>query len=496
MKKITIILILSFFYSSIFGQQTPLTKAEFAKLESGLDNELNSYDKDEDDKIVQDKLLRENILNAFNNVVFGNSNLVENSSSFGYSQNEEKTNVSASAMFKIFPKSISGLFISTGAGIQGSGSIFEFYSDESWENSVTGNFSVVYKFGKSGQFYTLKTDEKKSRMDRRKIYKNKFLSERKYFENSKDVKRLGIIKGKLIKDVYKDFNLETDLPNYPELNSFEDIKGLIAKKKFLEAYDLIEKKEKELKSIVDASKDNEKLVEYIQDTILYDYDKENDITTGYHFWWLRAGINLGNNTYSFDKDNIDPLLANNTSLTESINKLKTTSSLDVNRIFNSKNYLYYLQGGTSITTGSILNNSLIEGTPSLFLNGIDTLIRDENGIVFGNFDQIDQTLSTGSLYFYGALFFGAKKKLGFNVSLKQNYLITRPENTFYENNYTILFGPLFRTIKDDNTSISFGIDIGWENAIYDVKASDYFTGRIRLGIPFGIYKKAKKSEKK
>lgn len=503
MKKITLVTFITLIqcigFKGITQENQISPDYEHYKIfKKALEKELNAYYKINDKgelvsrKIIQYKLLSENITNAFNTVVFGNTNLAANSSAFGYSQNKDKTNVSANASFRLYKK----FYWSAGANVEGSGAIFEFYSDESWKNNVSGNLSLIYRFGRSGQFYDLTSDQKQSRINRRKIFSNNFLKEVSHLKRSDVFKDIDTIQKSLINNQFVD-----SIPKkYTYLDSFPKVKELIIKKKFIEAYDEMEKKRTLLETINKKIGNKKDLEAFIRRDILYNYDKTKDITEGYYFNWVRAGLNMGNSSYTFNKDNIEPILlenpVDNVSFTEAMNKLKTTASIDFNRISNSKKRIYFMQTGTSISTGSFLSNELIEGTPFLFQNGTDASIRDENGIVFGNFDQIEKTLSTGSLYFYGALFLGAKKKLGFNASLKHNYLITRPDNTFYENNYTILFGPVFRTVKNDNTSISFGIDIGWENAIYNVKASDYFTGRIRLGIPFGIYKKAKKSEKK
>ncbi|MDO6808876.1 hypothetical protein Q4603_09650 [Zobellia galactanivorans] len=67
---------------------------------------------------------------------------------------------------------------------------------------------------------------------------------------------------------------------------------------------------------------------------------------------------------------------------------------------------------------------------------------------------------------------------------------------FTEITLQLSLAQFFRKIKDDNTSLTFGIDIGWSNATYKSKVSNDFTGRIRRGIPFNIYSKKKEDKTK
>ncbi|WP_271767955.1 hypothetical protein [Aquimarina algiphila] len=502
MKKITLALLMNFIITIGYCQDKNQLITNFnTALDTVINNyyTINSKGEIEIDLAVQPKLLNENILNAFNTVVFSSTDLVTNASAFGYTQNKDKTNVTMNASYKIYTKSKWKLYGIAGTTIKGQGTLFDFYSDESWNNDVNFNTTFVIKPPQySGQFYYTKKSKRKSIIDNRKIYSNKYklwisrihsVDEPKHIINT-----IQSIQESIVSEPNKEYIL-SNLKN--ELKLFPEIKSLIERGKLKEAYSQLDEQKKFFDSIVNKSKDITELEKFAKKEILYKYDKDNDITYGYYFPWFRIGTSIGNSTFSFTEENIDPLLSNsNIDFTDKINKLTTTTFFDFNYITNNKRRIRFWQVGTSITTGSILNSTLIDGTPSLFLNNTNSSIKDENGIVLGNYDQIEKTVSTGKFYGYLAYFLGKKKNLGFNISARHDYLITRPDNTFYENNYTILFGPLFRKTKSDNTSLSFGIDIGWENALYDAKASDYFVGRIRLGIPFGIYKKAKKSEEK
>ena len=83
-----------------------------------------------------------------------------------------------------------------------------------------------------------------------------------------------------------------------------------------------------------------------------------------------------------------------------------------------------------------------------------------------------------------------KKNIGLFLNANHNALLIKPENTYFENNYSLIAGPLFRQVdKDNNTKAVFGIEIGFENTPYDVKAKDFFIARAKIGLPFNIYNK-------
>ena len=123
------------------------------------------------------------------------------------------------------------------------------------------------------------------------------------------------------------------------------------------------------------------------------------------------------------------------------------------------------------------------------------ILMDEDENQLGSYDQIDHTIGILSANGYGACFFTKKKNFGLNATISLNWKLKEIDNVNVKDSYTILFGPIFRAVKDGKTTVSFGIDIGWDQAVFSERAEKDFTGRVRLGIPFGIYKKDKKTEK-
>ncbi|MCR8666200.1 hypothetical protein NO995_00755 [Aestuariibaculum sp. M13] len=444
--------------------------------------------------VIQDTLLNENIATAFNYVIFSGSDLVSNSSAFGYSQNEEKTNVSVSSNLRL-GKELSPLYTRIGANASGSKNVFEFYSEGSWSNNVSFNLGLILKIGNASVFFKGgKKEVKKFKEinDRRKINASEPLYKtEKYTQQTidtidalkKDI--LDIKDGGLIQSKYSGL-----------LVQFPDIKKLIEGKKYEEAYSSLIREEKKIQDYIDAHKSQKEMEDYLKNDILYTFDKANDLTYGYSLMWFDINLNLGNSTYKFSESNVDESIleefGNVYDLTKDINKLKSVLALNFNHSHNADKTIWFYQIGLSTTSSSFLENVLINGTPKIIRNESQEFVfQDEDNQVIGDFVNVKENFKTGAFNAYGAIFFTEKKNFGFNVTIGHNYLIDKPNGTFYKNNFTTLFGPVFRKEKDGETKLTFGIDLGWSNAIYNTRVSDDFTGRIRVGIPFNIYSKKK-----
>ena len=443
---------------------------------------------------IQNKLLDENIVKAFNNVVFSGSDLVSNSSAFGYSQNEEKTTISAATNFRL-GKELSPAYLKFGTNASGSNNIFEFYSEDTWKNNVSLNLGLIFRLGKSSLFYSENESNKDLLKSRRKIHAGEPL----YNGNKYSLNILNEILN-IKKDLLEMTNRDILVNRYSELlKEMVDVKKLVESGKYESAYTLLNSEEKKIQKYLEAFKSQIELDKYIEDDILYNFDKNNDVTYGYSLKWIDVNLNLGNSTYKFSESNISEEIleefTNTIGLNNDINKLKSVYSLNLNHTRNGTNTIWYYQLGFSATSSSFLENPLINGKPKI-IQGTDLgyTIIDKDGQELGEFNSIEDKFETGALNGYGAIFFTKAKNVGFNLTWSHNYLIDKPDGTFFQNNFTTLFGPIFRKEKDDQTSLTFGIDIGWQNALYNTRINDDFVARIRIGIPFTIYsnKKSKK----
>ncbi|GAA3515509.1 hypothetical protein GCM10022393_31800 [Aquimarina addita] len=453
--------------------------------DSILNNELKKYKAN--NSVIQSKLFDENMSTAFSNVIFSNSDLVSNTSAFGYSQNEEKTNVSINTNIKLK----STKYLRIGASATGSKSVFEFYSNDSWNNNVSFNIGYVFKVLKSSTSYSISPESKQLLNERRKISASKPIYEKKWYtkdvlDSLKDFKEDVLNRETGLKEKYTNI-----LKNKPHFKKF------IENKNYEALYKAIHEEKELIRKYLKVAEFGTKseMESYIKNK-LYEFDKQNDITYGYSLKWVDINLSLGNGTYKFTEDNIEMDIVNDFEnefdLSEDLNRLKTTLSLSFNHTKNVNNLVWYYQLGTSFSSGSFLENPLINGTPKIVQNDSgEFTIEDEDEKGLGKFSDIKDNLQTGSFNAYGALFFTKKKNFGFNVAIAHNYLIDKPSEVFYKNNFTTLFGPIFRKVKDNKTSLTFGIDLGWNNAIYNTKVTGDFTGRIRLGIPFNIYEKKK-----
>ncbi|APZ47457.1 hypothetical protein BW723_14700 [Polaribacter reichenbachii] len=564
MKK-TFLLLCLFSYILLNAQTSTIEKEKVfeTKLKDVLDKYTTSTEMVDNDskkktQIIEPILQNKRLTKAFNQIIFSNSDLVDNASAFGISQNKEGTTVSINSYFHLSGKSRNQLFLKAGINSVGGSGIFNLYARDAWKSSIGGNLGFIWKVGGS----TL-TNENIPKLDYNLVLREIY------------------IRDSILKDLTVNYSLKNyqeirskyvQLKNYPQIKEYKDKKELlIAYLKILEKNETFykelegnkslkkpvqtqiqkennEKSSEETKNEVNLkfatytntennnndkiislllkefwSEKNElntiekvgilqkiaKIFEFKKDTKLKSeikkvaavYDDKHIKNTGYSFHWLDLNTALNNNTFGFSeaKENINSDVKEAFDAYEAtktgINKLKVAVDINYNYTSNKTRGVWYLKAGLQYNSGSFLNSNLISGTPhidssnstGLFLikDYIDEEAQDD---VLGAFDSIKKNLKFGAFNFYTAYYFGKKKSIGVNLSAAHRYLISKPEHTFYKNNYSIFLGPIFRKTKaDDDTGLTFGIDIGYDNALYSRNAKDNFVARIRVGIPIKLY---------
>jgi len=516
-----ILLISLLTYSLLYSQTNAEKITRFQiELNSVTTEYRTSSDEDKDKRITQYKLQNERLTKAFNQVVFGNSNLVENASAFGLSQNEEKSNVSVNSNFHLWGVAKRQLFLKAGINANGSGSVFNLYSRNEWKNSIGGSLGLIYKF-KGSTF----TKESKSKLDYNNILRDVFVNDsiqeklifnsnlKKYKESRKKYTKHVELMSSSLDEKYKDVNEKLLIDYYKDLKEKEDffvnLENKLNKKnelKFVSYLDAENSKndsiiQELLKTLWSGKIWSNKVLRDLIREVAAEYDRKYIINTGYSFYWFDFNVTLNNDSFGFSdkadniksdiKDEFDAFDAEKTD----INKLNTVLSLNYNYNYNNFKGAFYFQAGLQFNSGSFLSSNLINGTPKISnkdANGLFIIKDDEkketDQRILGDFNAINQNLQYGSLNGYVAYFFGEKKIFGLNLGVSHRDGILVPENTFYEKNYSILFGPIFRKpVKDDYTGLTFGIDVGFDNALYSADAKDNFVARIRVGIPLKLY---------
>lgn len=440
---------------------------------------------------IQNKLINENINRAFNYVILSNSDLISNSSAFGISKNQENTQVSSNANVRISNQySLYPSYLKVGANVSGSGNFFDFYSKNSWKDNTNLNIGLiglipkvpasVFFQGTKGKFDLL---NKKRRL----FASEPILNLEKYTLDTLNVDKL-----------LKKIETRVDIIDSDKdiLKDFPSVRNSLKQNKILEAYSKLELERQKIAKYQKALHSDSTLCNYIKNEILYTFDKKNDITYGYHLLWFDVNFGIGNGTYKFKKEEISELvydiIKDTLSKSNSLNKLNLKGSANLNYSRNDNNKILYAQIGFSISNSSYLDNNLISGKPKIQLLDEELILYDESEQILGNFNTIKEDFVTSTTHAYFAGFFWQEKKLGLNISLRYNGLIKKVPYVYYINNFSTLIGPVFRIVKDDQTSSTFSVDIGWENAqINEGFTKDSFTARIRVGLPFNVYKKKK-----
>ena len=461
---------------------------------------LDKYNFKEDGKykngkslqVISPILLNKKIEEIFNQLVFSNGDLVNNASAFGYSQDKDKTKISVSNNFKLN----SGTYLSylkVGANASGTGNVFNLYSDDTWRNNVGISVGGIIKLGSASQYVVSGYSDKKFKQDQlgRKVYSGEPLRKRTEYDKL-FFAQIESLKSDLEANNSKEYILEK---HEGILNHYVSIKDKIELDSIVQAYDLLMVEYNKRISFIAMDMEKSKYKDFIEKK-MSEYDKNNDRLSGYSFKWVDFGLNLSNGTYQFKDESINDNLSPAFDDEKSLNKLLAKASINLNFTLNNATKVIYLQLGTSFTSGSFLNSNLIDGTPIINSNqGDDFLIVDENEVIIGSYNNIEEeALQYFDFHGYAAWFFANQKNFGIIVSAQHNFLSKRPEFTTYRNNFSAFFGPVFRTVKGESSGLTFGLDVGFDNAIYNTKITDDFSARLRIGIPFKIYEK--KKEKK
>ncbi|WP_421805753.1 hypothetical protein [Flagellimonas sp.] len=503
MKNSIIILVFLMISNALFSQKTETRKEFEEDYIKQVEEESKTYQKNEEPKkVIQKKLLDKNLSKAFGYVILSDSDLSSNMSAFGYSQNKDKTNVSVNGNIKLWKKR--DFYLRFGGTATGTKNIFELYSDGSWSNNVGANIGVLFKLCCGGAYFNLKDDEFNNLKTKRRLNALEPIRNKKKYSKEilQDIDKL-LSDLEQLNDGIATNHLQIKKKYHMLLDAIPKLEELLKQGAIEEMFDILIEERKKIEVFVNKVMmgNEDSISDYIKNTAFYNFDKANDKSYGYYMGWVDANINISNSNYSFTKDNIEESIferfTEDDRIEQEINVLKATLSLSFNYTANKKNMVWFGQLGASATRGSYLESSLINGTPKVFERGTDEIyvLRDENEQELGRFDDIKNNLDTGQLYVYGAIFFTEQKNLGLNLSLRHEYLLNKEADFYYKNNFTALFGPVFRKVKDGETSITFGIDVGWANAPWtDQNISNDFTARIRLGIPFNIYSKNKESK--
>jgi hypothetical protein len=479
-------------YTNRKGEPKTVTTAEiddfFVKYKVEVGSLLKEYQgndsSDDDKRIIHPKLLNEQLKEIFNKLIFGKSDVVNSASAFGLTIKDDKTSVSGN--FNL-PTNASSApvpsFIKLGLNASGKGKIFNFYNDESWENSAEGSIGAVWKLSKASRYYKLKDHEKKD------LYKR-----RKYF-----LELLASHPSEKLKYSIENYNLIEKIINLYETGDFDGVsnshdnlltkyseyKKLYIASELSSSYEFLYKERELIKTFFDRIGDTKAIEKFVENKAK-EFDENNVTLYGHNnMWWLDTNISFSNNGFNFTEENVTA--TNVEAFSKNVLGVKLKADLNWSR--ETKNNFFYLNGGLSYDRGSFMNSSLINGTPKVVEDSFNNVvIIDDRDRVLGTISTLKDHFETGNLYVYGAWFGTKNKNIGFNASFSHQYLITSPKGTTFSNNFSLLGGPVAKT-KDGST---FGIDVGFTNAVYNTRIVNDFVVRLRVGIPFNIISNTKK----
>lgn len=450
--------------------------------------------------VIHNSELDRQVLEIFNKLIFGNTDLVSNASAFGLVVDEEKTTASVGGNFKLNDAT----FVNLKFNAQGKGSTFNFYNDNSWQSTAGASLGIKRRLFPSARFHDTSIDVKEQNY---RIRQYKFTAYNEYATKNFTILNYMLIEEftktmgysePIINDVYEQqgFNLSLSEMELVLKSRFPTFELLMGKNKKEEAYTYLLKIQSEMiayfkKSSIFNSNSLDKINQFAISQMVAIDTARVKMYGHCHLFWLDADLSTANSLFNFVDDNITYADPDTFPLERKTNVWNVGMTANINYSYEDLSAIYYVKVGASLNSGSFLNSSLISGTPQLtnFDDVSDQYrITDSRDRVLGNYRDIDNNFQTGSFNFYVAGFFTKTKNIGFNVGYDHEYLVNRPSSTSYVNNFTLLGGPLLKT-KDGST---FGLDFGFANAPYSgIEVGQDFIARIRVGIPFNLVGKKK-----
>ena len=445
---------------------------------------LNEYDTSS--QVIQSKLLNKKIKEILKSVIFNNSELSTDASSFSFTQNEDKTNITTSITTPITgdDDKISQWFLKTGVFAKGESNVFKLYSEDSWQNEVGFNLGFIWKTRGSTFF----TAEKAKKINTKRLqYIDSLIVEKENWSSLKK-KQLEKIKDDLDTILTRRSNPYTGYENIKGHD--KDLIALIKKQGFQNVYDSITTALKKYEEVNYPS--NGKIKTRIIEELVA-IDTKLDPTYGYSLHWLDLNFAVANATYNIPNDSIvEQSVLQPQGLKEFKRQAKYNIDANYNYTRDGAWGLSYATIGTGIQWGNFLDSNTLLESPLLNPSSFGYSLIDEDGNTLGNYADLSKTSSFGSFKGYAAYFVTKQRTIGLAASGSFHYLIHKPSTTLFKNNYTLLVGPVFRNVdKDGVTKGTFGIEVGFQNTPVGVRAKDYFTAQLKVGIPFTIYTKEK-----
>lgn len=485
MKYFCTILLFTFSLNCFSQKNQTSLKDLKEKYRLKLSREVNKYNNK--DFFLQDSILNKRVSKYLKSVIFGSSETNTNASSFGFTLNEEKTEITGNILIPLGnDKGKFQDFFKVGVFSKGKSNLFNLYSRNSWNNDIGLNLSYVFKF--SGGLNFKQSISKKKKIDMERVY---FLDsivkniDKLSFKDTLVLQKLRYINEKIKKDNRAKFKEKIAILSEDKKNNYNDLD----KKTLLQLNNFIKKKgyKKLRDSLIMVKKRIKpfllnKNIDSLVNAELGSFDDKNVVDSGYFLQWIDLNFQLSNSTYNIKKENILPK-----EIKKFDSELKIKGGVTYNFVNNKKNSYFYLQGGTSIVSGNFLDNNLVLDSVYVKKQDDKYLILDSKERIFGNYINLNRKKIYSSTNLYLAYFPIAKKKIGFSLNLESNTLLGRNNrNEYYKDNFTGLFGIMFRNIKEDDVNKGvFGIEFGYENTEYNYE-DKYFVARLKIGVPLNL----------
>lgn len=421
---------------------------------------------------VQSAVLDSGLFKVFTTIIPNSSGLVNTGTAFAYSQNTDKATLNLNTTYTTKD---AHTFLNVGIISSGKDNVFNLYSDKSWANEIGLNIGISHISHKKKPNQFFNPSKCMNLKKQRRVYMDTILfSYKKIYENNS----LNINE------------LKQDSVQYAQGFQNQLAFNNTDKENYIHKLDSISK----LLTIARIFTDSVKMKKMIQDSLIA-FDSRNNILYGYSVLWWNANIGFINSSLNLNYDSTI------SKASKSINNyLKIPIDFNLNWNHRGRKTIQYIQGDISFQMGSFLDNPAIgSSTPNVkivpAINTVDSLniYNADNGKLLGTYNDIKKQFWQFSIGGYYANFFLFDRSFGLSIRATHNVGLTKIESVDYKNNFTFLFGTIFKMQSAKWSAATFGVNAGFENIPYHVHIWNFFGLKAFIGIPFRVFDKKDQS---
>jgi len=480
MKYLLLIILLSFCTKQMLSQEVSDMKKQLIADRDTITKYYNCEKTSKKNaKAVLPQTLDSSFQTIFNTVILNNNDIVNTGSAGSITQDEKSGKLSVNYALQTTWKQ----FLNIGVSVESNEGVWNLYTQNSWQNTLALNLGYTMVGKKNGQYF-YPTECFKLEVKRKAFLDSLMLV---YYSNlSVSVDSIeSIIKSNqafITIDSSKMFN--ADISN----DTFNVVKERYAKlKQESDSLSVLLKNYNKIKNAY-----NKKNLKSLFVDEIVKFELRNNIFTGYNIQWWNLGFSFGNTQNKLYNDTLqrDSLIKFNVS-----DYTRYRFSANYNYVHNGKYFLSFFTGGVSLYNTNFLEKKELKDIP--FIKPDSTgkkyvFSSDEKNIHLGSLDELKKNIWIVNPSLYYANFFIFKRMLGFEVFGDYKAKLNKLKTADFPDTYSLYAGVIFRVdSKEVLPKATIALDFGLYDAPVERRGADFFSLRLKLGVPFNTIVKKK-----